>query len=314
MPFKDVSNRMSKSKKIAAIILSLDNEIALKVLKYLEEADLRILGNEMTYIMDKITPNESNKYIEEFLKELENKSKIGACLSKERFNKLSDADPKMIAKFLQEEHPQTIAVILAHLNSAHAAKILSNLPENLQADVVMRIVKLETVSSEVVNELEKALEEEIKSTVKAEGYQIGGVEPVAEILNNMPKALEEKLIVLIEESYPEIAEKIRKKIFDFEDIIFCLENKDIQTILKEVSRKDLLLALKTATEEVQEKILKNVPQSSAEKIRDVLKIIGPVKLSDVEKARQNIIEIAKTLEHKGKIVIVKEKDCSNGDW
>ncbi len=327
---KSSSTGMSKKKKIAAIMLALGDEVASKVLKYLDEIDLHMLGNEMTF-MDSISPDELKQYMNEFLRDLgkepeieggldhikkilikafgEEKAKsmiekIGTPLKKVPFYTLANIDPRMIANFIKNEHPQTIAVILAHLDGVQAAEVLANLPENLQTDVVLRIARLETVSPDVVNELEKALEEEVKSAGGAESHQVGGVEPVAEILNNVPKELEQRIIGSIEETYPDIAEEIRKKMFVFEDLVY-VDDRGIQTILKEVSNEDLLLALKTATEEIKEKIFKNMSQRAADMIKEDLESMGPVKLSDVEKAQQNIIQIAKRLEDEGKIVIAK---------
>ncbi len=330
MAASNTSTEQNKKKKIAAIMLALGDEVASKVLKYLDEVDLHMLGNEMTF-MDRVSPDELKKYMNEFLRELgkepeieggldhiksilvkafgEEKAKsmlekIGTPLKKVPFYTLANIDPKMIANFIKNEHPQTIAVILAHLDGMQGAEVLANLPENLQTDVVLRIARLETVSPEVVNELEKALEEEVKSAGGAESHQVGGVEPVAEILNNVPKELEQKIIGTIEETYPDIAEEIRKKMFVFEDLVY-VDDRGIQSILKEVSNEDLLLALKTATEEIKEKIFKNMSQRAADMIKEDLESMGPVKLSDVEKAQQNIIQIAKKLEDEGKIVIAK---------
>ncbi len=321
---------IKKRKKIAAIMLALGDDVSAKVLKYLEELDLHMLGNEMTFL-DKVSPKELEEYMNEFLKELgkepeveggldnikkilikafgEEKAKqmiekMGTPLKKIPFYSLANIDPKMIANFIKNEHPQTIAVILAHLTGPQAAETLANLPENLQTDVVLRIAKLETVSPDVVNELEKALEEEVKSAGGGESHQVGGIEPVAEILNNVPKEIEQSILETIEEDNPEIAEEIRKKMFVFEDLVY-VDDRGIQSILKEVSNEDLLLALKTATEGIKEKIFKNMSSRAADMIKEDLEAMGPVKLSDVEKAQMNIIQVAKRLEDEGKIVVAK---------
>ncbi len=321
---------LTKKRKMAAIILALGDDVASKILTNLDDMDLHILGNEMTF-MDKVSPKELEGYINEFIKELgrepeiegglehirkilikafgEEKArvmleKIGSPLKKIPFYSLTNIDSKMLAGFIKGEHPQTIAVILAHLESKHAADTLRYLPENLQTEVMFRIAKLETVSPEIVNELEKALEEEVKSAGGSESHQVGGIEPVAEILNNVGKDLERKILESIEEENPEIAEEIRKKMFVFEDLNY-VDDRGIQTILKEINNEDLLLALKTATESIREKIFKNMSSRASEMIRDDLEAMGPVKLIDVEKAQQNIVQVAKRLEEEGKIFVAK---------
>ncbi len=321
---------LSKKKKAAALILALGEEKAAEILKNLNEYELHILSNEMA-TLEELTPQEIEEIANEFLNELEEEppieagldsiknivekafgkekaeeilKKIGTPLTKQPFYSLANVDPKIIANFIKNEHPQTIAVILAHLEPRQAAQTLAFLPEELQTDVILRMAKLETVSPEVVRELEEALEEEVKSAGGGEAQQVGGIEPVAEILNNVPKEIEEKILSKIEENNPELAEEIRNKMFVFEDLVH-IDDRGIQTILKEVSNEDLLLALKGASEEVREKIFKNMSKRAAEMIQEDLETMGPVRLSDVEQAQRNIIQIARKLAEEGKIVIAK---------
>jgi len=321
---------LSKRKKVAAILFALGDETASNILKHLDENELHILANEMSFL-DKVEPEELNLYFEELLEELGKKGfikggvenmkhllekafgeekakemlgKIGTPLEKVSFYSLANISPKMIANFIKNELPQTIAVILAHLEPMQAAEVLSYLPENIQTDVALRIAKLESVSPDIIAELESVLEAEVRSSGGAESHQVGGVEPVAELLNNVPKELEQKILSYIEDVNPDLAEDIKSKMFVFEDLV-SVDDRGIQAILKEISNEDLLLALKTATEEIKEKIFKNMSQRAADMIKEDLEAMGPTKLSDVEKAQQNIIKIAKRLEDEGKIVIAK---------
>ncbi len=320
----------SKKRKAAALLLAIGEDNAAKILRKLNEYELHALSNEMA-LLGELSPKEIDEIANEFLKELGEEhsigvgidniknilekafgrekaaeliKKVGTPLSKQPFYTLLNVDPKMIANFIKSEHPQTIAVILAHLEPQQAAKTLSFLPESLQPDVILRIAKLETVSPEVVKELEDALEEEVKSAGGTESHQVGGIEPVAEIMNNVPKEVEEKVMSEIEEKDPELAEEIRKKMFVFEDLIY-VDDRGIQTILKEVSNEDLLLALKAASDQVKEKIFSNMSKRAAEMIKEDLETMGPVRLSDVEQAQQNIIQVARRLADEGKIVIAK---------
>ncbi len=320
----------SKKRKAAALLLAIGEENAAKILRKLNEYELHALSNEMA-LLGELSPKEIDEIANEFLKELGEEhsigvgidniknilekafgkekaseliKKVGTPLSKQPFYTLLNVDPKMIANFIKSEHPQTIAVILAHLDPQQAAKTLSFLPESLQPDVILRIAKLETVSPEVVKELEDALEEEVKSAGGTESHQVGGIEPVAEIMNNVPKEVEEKVMAEIEEKEPELAEEIRRKMFVFEDLIH-VDDRGIQTILKEVSNEDLLLALKAASDQVKEKIFSNMSKRAAEMIKEDLETMGPVRLSDVEQAQQNIIQVARRLADEGKIVIAK---------
>ena len=321
---------LNKKKKAAALMLAIGEENAAKLLKRLNEYELHTLSNEMASLGE-LSAKELDQIANEFLKELGEEptieagienvktilekafgkekaeeliKKVGTPLSKQPFYSLVNVSPKMIANFIKSEHPQTIAVILAHLEPQQAAQTLSFLPEALQIDVILRMAKLETVSPEVVRELEEALEEEVKSAGGAESHQVGGIEPVAEIMNNVPKDVEERILSAIEEENPELAEDIRRKMFVFEDLIY-IDDRGIQTILKEVSNEDLLLALKAASDSVKEKIFKNMSKRAAEMIKEDLETMGPVKLSDVEQAQQNIIQIARKLADEGKIVIAK---------
>jgi flagellar motor switch protein FliG len=211
-------------------------------------------------------------------------------------------DPKTIARFLRNEHPQTVAVIVAHLDPGQAGSVLSSLPHTVQADVLLRIAKLEHIPAGVIQELDKVLQNELRATGALETDQVGGVKAVAEILNNVDQASEREIIGRIEESNAGLAEEIRQLMFVFEDL-GTIDDRGMQTLLKDVANDDLTLALKTASQGLQDKILRNLSQRAAEMLREEIEMMGPVRVSDVEKAQQKITQVAKRLEAEGKITL-----------
>jgi len=211
-------------------------------------------------------------------------------------------DPKTIARFLRSEHPQTVAVIVAHLDPTQAGAVLSFLPPAVPADVLMRIAKLEHVPSGVIQELDKVLQRELRATGALEADPVGGIKSVAEILNNVDQASEREIMSYIEETNAPLAEEIRQLMFVFEDL-GSVDDRGMQTILREVANEDLKMALKTASEELKGKILRNLSQRAADMLREDLEIMGPVRVSDVEKAQQKVTQVAKRLENEGKIML-----------
>jgi flagellar motor switch protein FliG len=211
-------------------------------------------------------------------------------------------DPKTIASFMRSEHPQTCAIILAHLEPAHAAEVIRELPEKFQPEVTFRMATLDRVPPGVIKELDEALAHEFRTAGTMEGSKIGGVEAVAEIINNMDRATEGNVLGEIEATNPEMAESIRQLMFVFEDLI-KVDDRGMQAILKEVDSNDLLLAMKTSTEPLREKIYANMSERAALMMREDLEAMGPVKISDVEKAQQNILRTVKRMEDEGKIVL-----------
>ncbi len=218
------------------------------------------------------------------------------------FERVKNVDPKTLASFIKNEHPQTISVIMAHLPQAKAAEVLREFPENLQYDVVMRVSNLDVIPPGIVEEIDGVLQREILSTEGLEARQLGGVEAVAEMLNNVDKATEEAIFARLEEENPELAEQIRNLMFVFEDLI-ALDDRGIRTLLKEVRNEDLTLALKTASETLRDKILSNVSERAAAMIVEDLEVMGPVRLSEVEGAQMKVIQAARRLEKEGKIII-----------
>lgn len=227
---------------------------------------------------------------------------VGA--SQRSLEALELVDAKSLANFLINEHPQTISVILAHLEPEKKGEVLKRLPEALQAEAVLRMANLEYVDPELINEINTVLKDELATMGTVEQAALGGVQPVAEMLNVMDKNTETAIMSRLEEKDPILAEEIRKLMFVFEDII-KIDDRGIQTLLKEVPNDRLLLALKTANAEIKEKVFKNLSQRAAQLLRDDLESLGPAKLSDVEGAQQEIVNAARRLEQEGKILIAR---------
>lgn len=217
---------------------------------------------------------------------------------------LEMVDAKSLATFLVSEHPQTVAVILAHLEPEKKGEVLKRLPEALQAEVVLRMANLEHVDPELIAEIDKVLKNQLANTASVEQGTLGGVQPVAEMLNVMDKNTETSIMSRLEEKDPLLAEEIRKLMFVFDDIV-KIDDRGIQTLLKEVTNDKLLLALKTANEEIKNKIFKNISQRAAEMLKEDLGNMGPARLSDVEGAQQEIVNVARRLEAEGKILIAR---------
>ncbi|MCE3011394.1 MAG: flagellar motor switch protein FliG [Proteobacteria bacterium] len=217
---------------------------------------------------------------------------------------LEMVDAKSLSTFLVNEHPQTVAVILAHLEPEKKAEVLKRLPDALQAEVVLRMANLDNVAPELIGEIDAVLKRELASMATVEQGSLGGVQPVAEMLNVMDKNTETSIMSRLEEKDPLLAEEIRKLMFVFDDIS-KIDDRGIQILLKEIPNDKLLLALKTANEEIKNKVFKNISQRAAEMLREDLANMGPSRLSDVEGAQQEIVNAARRLEAEGKIMIAR---------
>lgn len=217
---------------------------------------------------------------------------------------LEMVDAKSLSTFLVNEHPQTVAVILAHLEPEKKGEVLRRLPESLQAEVVLRMANLENVDPELISEIDKVLKNQLANSHTVEQAALGGVQPVAEMLNVMDKNTEQSIMSRLEEKDPLLAEEIRKLMFVFEDIA-KIDDRGVQILLKEVPNDRLLLALKTANDDIRNKIFKNISSRAADMLREDLSNMGPARLSDVESAQQEIVNVARRLEAEGKIIIAR---------
>lgn len=216
-------------------------------------------------------------------------------------------DTRTLANFLINEHPQTIALIIAHLNPERKVDVLRRLPEGLQAEVVLRVANLDYVSPELIAQLDDVLKTELSTLGSIDTNQLGGVEPIADMLNLMDKNTEKNIMSRVEEKDPELADEIRKLMFVFEDLVF-VDDRGIQALLKEVDQAKLVIALKTAPEEVRGKLFKNMSNRAATLLNEDLDALGPTKLSDVEKAQSEIVQKCKELESQGKAIISRGGD------
>ena len=227
--------------------------------------------------------------------------------SQNTLESLELVDTRTLANFLINEHPQTISLIIAHLKPEKKVDCLRRLPENIQAEVVLRIANLDYVSPELISQLDDVLKTELSTLGSIDTNQIGGVEPIADMLNLMDKSNEKNIMNKVEEKDPELAEEIRKLMFVFEDLVF-VDDKGIQALLKEVDQQKLVLALKTSPEEIKAKLFKNMSGRAAQLLQEDLEALGPTKLSDVEKAQNEIVQKCKDLEAAGKVFISRGKD------
>ncbi|MCK6595331.1 MAG: flagellar motor switch protein FliG [Bacteriovoracaceae bacterium] len=213
-------------------------------------------------------------------------------------------DTRTLSNFLINEHPQTIALIVAHLAPDRKVDVLRRLPEGLQAEVVLRVANLDYVSPELISQLDDVLKTELSTLGSIDTNQLGGVEPIADMLNLMDKNTEKNIMSRVEEKDPELAEEIRKLMFVFEDLMY-VDDKGIQNLLREVDNGKLVIAMKTAPEEIKQKIFKNMSNRAATLLREDLEALGPTKLSDVEKAQAEIVQKCKELEAQGKAFIAR---------
>lgn len=216
-------------------------------------------------------------------------------------------DTRTLSNFLINEHPQTIALIIAHLNPERKVDVLRRLPEGLQSEVVLRVANLDYVSPELIAQLDDVLKTELSTLGSIDTNQLGGVEPIADMLNLMDKNSEKNIMSRVEEKDPELAEEIKKLMFVFEDLVY-VDDRGIQSLLKEVDQQKLVVALKTGPEEVKAKLFKNMSNRASTLLMEDLDALGPTKLSDVEKAQSEIVQKCKELEQQGKAFISRGGD------
>lgn len=220
------------------------------------------------------------------------------------FDFLADVDPGQLARFLQEEHPQTIALILAHLPPILAARVFTSLPEHHRAEVVNRIGMMDRISPDVVKTVESGLQAKLSMVLPRErqGDRVGGVDFLVQLLNQVDRATEKAILSQLQEVNPELAEQVQSQMFVFEDLVL-LDNRSLELVLREVDKKDLLLALRGAPEEVREVIFRNMSKRAAQMMQEDLAVMGPVRLRTVEEAQKKIVKVVRQLEQEEKIVI-----------
>jgi flagellar motor switch protein FliG len=317
-------------KKAAILLLTMDEELSKEVIKELEEDEIEAVGQEIAKL--RLIPHDMvTRVQDEFMKKVDGRKKnvvggesrfkmlIEKSLGAEKAELflgnmesrrgmpgdfLRTADARILANVLRGEHPQTIALVLSILSVRKACDLVAHLPEKIHRDVITRMAYLEKVDKKIIEDLENVLKEQLESTSSVEGKQLGGVEVVANILNQMDRKLESELLGKIEETDPTLAERIRQLMFTFEDLM-KIDDRGMQTLLKEITSEDVALALKGASEGIKEKIFNNMSERAAAMLKEDLDAMGPVRVSDVERAQVKIAMIAKKLESEGKIVLSK---------
>jgi flagellar motor switch protein FliG len=324
---------LNGSEKAAILLLNLGEEMAGKVLTSMGQDEIQHLGNYMASV-GALSADLSRAVNEDFLRKSVGggskgfavgnvssvrkllESALGSEAAENLISNLSVPteeagietlrllDGKTIANFLKNERPQTTALILAHLDAEKAAEVVSLLNEGIRGEVAYRMATLDRIPPSVINDLDTILGDELAASGSGQTQLVGGVHSVAEILNYVDKSNENLIVSKIDELNPELAEEVRNLMFTFDDLIF-IDDRGIQQVLREVSNEDLTIALRGAGEEVREKILDNLSERAADMIKEDLEAMGPVRLSDVEKAQQGITNTAKRLEDEGKIIIAR---------
>ncbi len=323
--------QMTGRQKAAIFLIALGPEVAAEIFRHLREEEVETLTFEMARL-DKITPSEKERVLVEFnelmmaqdfitaggidyarevleralgtQKAVEVINRLTSSLQTRPFDFIRRADPQHLLNFIQNEHPQTISLILCYLDPQKSSMILSSLPHQIQADVAKRIATMERVSPDVLREVERVLERKL-STLASEDYTTaGGIDTVVDVLNLVDRGTEKSIIETLEEEDPELAEEIKKKMFVFEDIVL-LDDRAVQRVLREVDNQELAKALKTVDIEVQEKIFKNISKHAASLLREDMDFMGPIRLKEVEDCQQKIVNVIRKLEDAGEIIVVR---------
>lgn len=328
MKFEDLSG----VQKTAILLVAIGSEAASQIFKNMKEKDIERVTFEIANL-EEITAEVIDQVVDEFFQMVKAQdyisiggidyaqkvlnSAVGTQKAQEivrrvqsvqsqaqrGFNLLKKADHSQILNLINNEHPQTIALILAHLDSRQTANILMNLPEELRTDVVYRIATMEKVSTDLLEEIEDVLKGQIETVYTRELNEAGGTQAVAEILNLTGKSNERTILDGIERRDAELAQQIRNLMFVFEDILL-LDDRSIQRLMKDVDTKTLAVALKGSSEEIKGRILKNISERAANMIKEEMEYMGPMRVREVEEAQQRVVDVIRDLEESGDIVIM----------
>jgi flagellar motor switch protein FliG len=325
---------LSAADKAAVVLYTLGEETASQVMRYMEHDDVRELSKSMTS-MKSISSKDVDSIVDEFHSRVSNeegtiisieedyvKSVITNVVGEKTAERILESislqedgsyieifrnlDIRVLAEFIKNEHPQTIALIISQLLPEEASEVMAALQDNLQLDVITRLSKLENISPEMLRDVAHVLEREIK-TAQTGARKMGGVKSISEILNNMDRQASSAILVRIEENDPEMAEEIRQNMFIFEDLI-KVDDKGIQEILKEISTDILSKAMKTVSDAIKEKVFKNMSERAADMLKEDIEDMGPTRLADIEKAQNEIVKVAMKLADEGKIFIAGGKE------
>lgn len=326
---KKDSGEMSGLEKAAILLIALGPEKSATIFKHLKEEEIEQLTLEIANTSS-VSPSVKEGVLNEFYevclaqqyiaegginyaKELLEKAlgedkakqvigKLTASLQVRPFEFIRKTDPSQLLNFIQDEHPQTIALILAYLPPQMASSVVSALAPEKQADVAKRIAQMDRTSPDVIKQVEKVLERKLSSLVNQDYTIVGGVDAIVAILNSVDRGTEKHIMETLEIEDPELADEIRKKMFVFEDIL-TLDDRAIQRVLRDVDNSDLAMALKGSNEEVQNVIFNNLSKRLAVMIKEDMEFMGPVRMKDVEEAQQKIVNVIRKLEDSAEIVI-----------
>ena len=324
-----VSSEFSSVQKAAILLIALGPEKSALIFKNLKEEEIETLTLEIANTRS-VSPQDKEDVLNEFYQvclaqqyiaeggigyardllekalgedEAQNViTRLTASLQVRPFEFVRKADPSQVLNFIQDEHPQTVAMILSYLAPGQSSMILSALPPEKQSDVAKRIALMDRTSPDIIKEVESVLERKLASLINQDYTVVGGVDAIVAILNTVDRGTEKHIMETLEIEEPELADEIRKKMFVFEDILL-LDDRAIQRVLRDVDNKDLGVALKVANEEVKNVVFKNLSKRLAAMIQEDMEYMGPVRMKDVEEAQQKIVGIIRKLEDAGEIVI-----------
>ncbi|GGJ22118.1 flagellar motor switch protein FliG [Paenibacillus hunanensis] len=317
--------------KAAILLISLGPEVSAQIFKHLRDEEIEQLTLEIANVR-KVDSSEKDSVVSEFhqiclaqeyisqgginyakeilekalgeSKAMEVINRLTATLQVRPFDFARKADPSQILNFIQNENPQTIALVLSYLQFEQAAVILSSLPQEKQAEVARRVAVMDSTSPEIIAQVERVLEQKLSSTVTQDYTNAGGIESIVQILNGVDRGTERTILDSLEIQDPELAEEIKKRMFVFEDIV-NIDNRSIQRIIRDVENADLQLALKVASEDVREAVFTNMSKRMADTFKEEMEFMGPVRLKDVEEAQSRIVGIIRRLEESGEIIIAR---------
>lgn len=320
---------LSGSQKAAVLIITLGPERSADLFQYFSDEEIEAITLQIAN-MRKVSPELKQSVLEDFYnmalaKDFVSKggleyareilaNALGEAKANMLINRLSSiievvpfdflrkTDPAQLLNFIQNEHPQTIALVVAYMDSIQAGQVLGGLPQELQVDVSRRLAQMERTSPEVIHEVEKVLEKKLAAVMSHDYAKAGGVKSLVEILNRVDRSTEKQILERLEEEDPELADEVRKLMFVFEDIVL-LGDRDIQRVVKETDKNDLSLSLKGSTAEVQEIVFRNMSKRAAADLKDDMDFMGPVRVKDVEEAQSRIVGVIRRLEDAGEIVV-----------
>lgn len=324
-------HQLTGKQKAAILLISLGPDVSAQVYKHLSEEEIEKLSLEISSVK-KVDSEMKEEIIEQFhqtaiaqdyitqggigyaktvLEKAFGKQEASAIINRltsslqvRPFDFARKADPQQVLNFIQGEHPQTIALVLSYLDAEQSGQILSELPQEVQADIARRIATMDSTSPEIITQVEQVLESNLSSSLTEDYTQTGGIQAVVEVLNGVDRSTERTILDTLEKQDPELAEEIKKRMFVFEDIVI-LDNRAIQRVIREVENEDLRLALKVASEEVKDIVFSNMSQRMAETFKEEMEYMGPVRLRDVEEAQTRIVTAIRRLEDVGEIVIAR---------